>query len=67
MNTINIRNMTAEEIKALNLSFYTLSRWADVVSLVYPTGIVELWARGCYQQWKGILTLDDLGNFVSFE
>lgn len=67
MQTINIRNMTAEEVQALNLSFYTLCKWSDAVMLVDPAAIVSLWARGYYQQWDGILTLDELGNFVSFK
>ena len=67
MQTINIRNMSKEEIKALNLSFYTLASWSQVVHLVYPWAIADLWANGQWQEWKGILTLDDLGNFISFE
>lgn len=59
--------MTAEEIKGLNLSFYTLSKWSDVVALVYPWSIAALWKDGFMQEFKGLLTLDDLGNFVKFE
>lgn len=66
MNTINIRNMTVQQIKDLGLSFYTLACWSDVVRLVTPWSIVNLWANGYGQAWKGELTIDSLGNFVSF-
>lgn len=67
MQVINVRNMTEKEITDLDLSFYTLCKWADCVMLVYPMQIANFWTRGLFQQWKGILTLDDLGNFISFE
>jgi len=67
MSTINVRAMTAQEIKDLGLSMYTLAKWSDVIGLVYPWAIADLWARGYYRQWQGVLTMDALGNFVSFE
>ena len=66
MNTINIRNMTQEQIKGLNLSYHTLCCWSDVVRLVDPRAIAQLWANGYAKEWKGELSLDSLGNFVSF-
>lgn len=67
MPTINVRAMTAQEIKGLGLSMYTLAKWSGVIGLVYPWAIADLWARGYYQHWKGVLKLDTLGNFISFE
>lgn len=67
MQTINIRTMSKAEVEALNLSYYTLCKWSDCVMLVNPASIVSLWAQGYYQQWEGVLTLDELGNFISFK
>ena len=67
MKTIDVRQMTVDEIKGLGLSIYTLSRWAKTIELVYPWAIAALWAKGYCKEWGGVLTLDDLGNFMSFE
>lgn len=60
---------TDAQLKEMNLSFYTLSRLAEVLQCVDP--------RDCFEHrlshhafakhgWRGELTLDKLGNFVSF-
>lgn len=65
--TITVR--TNDELRALNLSFYTLCKLADVLNCVNPTQALEqrlthpAWAD---KGWKGELTLDSLGNFVAF-
>lgn len=67
MNTVIIR--TNAQLRELNLSFYTLSKLADVLQCVNPMLALEnrlthpAWAS---KGWKGELTLDELGNFVSF-
>ena len=60
---------TNDEIKSLNLSFYTLCKLGDVLNCVDPTLCFE--HRMTHQafadkKWVGELTLDQLGNFVSF-
>jgi hypothetical protein len=66
MQTFNLREFTAEQIKN-GFSYYTLCKLADKVKLCYPWAIVELWDKGHYSQFKGILTVDNLGNYISFE
>lgn len=67
MNTITVR--TNAELRNLNLSFYTLCKLAEVLNCVNPHYALEhrlthpAWAS---KGWKGELTLDSLGNFVSF-
>lgn len=67
MKTYTIR--TNADIRALNLSFYTLSRLAYVLECVNPCDCLEhrlTHPAFAHHGWKGELTLDDLGNFVSF-
>ena len=55
---------TVEEFEALHLSFYALSCLSRATSYVYPhKALPAAIERGLY---KGQLTLDRLGNFVSF-
>ena len=60
---------TNAELDSMDLSFYTLCKLADVLRCVDPTLCLEhrlthpaFAANG----WRGELTLDSLGNFVSF-
>lgn len=60
---------TNTELKALDLSFYTLAKLADVLNCVDPTQCLEhrlTHPAFADKGWKGELTLDSLGNFVSF-
>jgi len=57
------------QLVAMNLSYYTLCRLADVLCCVNPLHALEsrLTNPGFADMgWKGELTLDNLGNFVSF-
>ena len=61
---------TNEELRNMDLSFYTLSKLANVLNCVDPRQCLE--HRLTHQAfagkgWKGELTLDSLGNFVSFQ
>jgi hypothetical protein len=58
------------ELKALNLSMYSLSRLARILECVDPRDCLEhrlshpaFAARG----WTGELTLDEFGNLLSFK
>lgn len=67
MRTITVK--TDAELKALGLSFYTLSCLARVLSCVDPRDCLEhrlTHPAFAEHNWKGELTLDALGNFVSF-
>lgn len=48
----------------LKLSYYTLCKITDATRIGSIEGLV-LSIEGGW--WKGVLTLDDLGNFISFE
>lgn len=52
------------DVVALNLSFYSLCRLADTVRRVDPRHGMDSALQ--FGDWKGELTLDALGNFVSF-
>lgn len=60
---INVAGLTNAEMNALNLSFYTLCKWADVTHLTDPRFCGDAIKRG---EYRGILTLDAMGNFISF-
>ena len=60
---------TNAQLKALNLSFYSLCKLADELNCVDPTQCLEhrlTHPAFANKGWKGELTLDNLGNFVSF-
>lgn len=60
-NTIQIR--TSADLQSL--SYYTLCRLQETTHYADPiAGLLVAIERGKY---KGILTVDSLGNFVSFE
>lgn len=61
---ITYKVRTVEEFEALHLSFYTLSCLARATSYVYPHKALPAAIEGGL--YKGQLTLDRLGNFVSF-
>jgi len=68
MRTITVK--TNDELKALNLSIYTLSRLARVLNCVNPEDCLEqrlTHPAFAHNGWKGQLTLDNLGNFVGFK
>ena len=57
-------------LKAMDLSFYTLSKLANVLNCVDPQLCLEhrlTHPAFADKGWKGELTLDSLGNFVSFK
>lgn len=61
--TVTVR--TNAELRAMNLSFYTLSKLANVLCCVNPMEALEArLARN--PSLKGELTLDDCGNFLAF-
>lgn len=63
MQTITVR--TNAELQALDLSYYTLCHLADALCCVDPrTCLEQRLARDA--ACKGELTLDALGNFISF-
>lgn len=69
MNTITYTVRTNEELRALNLSYYTLSEMARVLNCVDPRTCLEhrlTHPAFAPMGWKGELTLDELGNFLSF-
>lgn len=60
---------TNEQLHAMDLSFYTLCHLARVLECVDPRMCLEhRLAHPAFadKAWKGELTLDRLGNFVSF-
>lgn len=60
---------TNDELRALNLSIYSLSKLANVLNCVNPTSALEhrlSHPAFAHHGWKGQLTLDSLGNFISF-
>jgi hypothetical protein len=64
MNTMTVR--TNKEISAMNLSYYTLCRLSDAIMVSNPlTALEHFLSRN--PSVKGELTLDSLGNFVSFQ
>lgn len=68
MNTTTTVRTNAE-LAAMNLSFYTLSKLADALNCVDPRQCLEhrlTHPAFAVKGWKGELTLDALGNFVSF-
>lgn len=63
-STVTHQVRTVEDFAALDLSFYTLCRLAEKTHYVYPhIGLPRAIERGDY---KGVLVLDKLGNYVSF-
>jgi hypothetical protein len=61
---------TNKQLREMNLSFYTLSCLSRVLCCVDPQQCLEhrlTHPAFAYQGWKGELTLDALGNFVSFK
>ena len=61
---------TNEELRNMALSFYTLSKLANVLNCVDPRQCLEhrlTHPAFAGKGWKGELTLDSLGNFVSFQ
>jgi hypothetical protein len=61
---------TNAELRALDLSFYSLCKLANVLNCVNPCDCLEhrlTHPAFADKGWKGALTLDHLGNFVSFE
>ncbi len=63
MNTNKtVKVATPEDFKAL--SYYTLCRLQDTTHCNPIAGLPALIARG---EYEGNLTLDSLGNFVSFK
>jgi hypothetical protein len=46
------------------LSYYTQCKLSDFTRLASMEGVANAIQRG---EYKGILTLDSLGNFISFE
>lgn len=63
--TVTHHVRTEADFSALRLSFYTLARLSEETHFVYPhKGLPGAIERG---QYKGELTLDGLGNFISFE
>ena len=61
---------TNQALRDMNLSIYTLSKLARVLSAVDPRTCLEhrlSHPAFAHHGWKGELTLDDLGNFVSFK
>lgn len=68
MNTTH-RVTTNQQLQAMDLSFYTLSKLANVLNCVDPQQCLEhrlTHAAFADKGWKGNLTLDQFGNFVSF-
>ncbi len=68
MNTVTIVKTNAD-LRNMNLSFYTLSKLSDVLNCVNPmTALEHRLTHPAFagKGWKGELTLDNLGNFVSF-
>ena len=68
MNTTTVVR-TNNELRAMHLSIYTLSKLARELNCVDPQTALE--HRLTHQAfadkgWEGKLTLDSLGNFVSF-
>lgn len=62
MQTITMHVRTTEDFAGL--SYYTLCRLADETRVVYPHyALPPAIERG---EYEGTLTLDELGNFVSF-
>lgn len=60
---------TNQQLKDMHLSFYTLSKLANVLNCVDPQLCLEhrlSHPAFAHNGWKGELTLDTLGNFVSF-
>jgi hypothetical protein len=69
MKTTTITVRTNEELRALDLSYYTLTKLADVLRCVNPMECLEhrlTHPAFADKGWKGELTLDQFGNFVSF-
>lgn len=67
MKTITVK--TNEELQSLHLNMYTLSKLANVLNCVDPTTCLEhrlTHVAFASKGWKGEITLDDLGNFISF-
>lgn len=70
MANITYTVRTNDELRALNLSFYTLCKLAEVLNCVDPqTALEHRLSHPAFagKGWQGKLTLDELGNFVSFE
>jgi hypothetical protein len=68
MNTTTTVTTNAA-LKAMNLSFYTLCKLADVLNCVDPQECLEhrlTHPAFADKGWRGDLTLDQFGNFVSF-
>lgn len=60
---------TNQQLRDMNLSFYTLVKLANVLNCVDPQQCLEhrlTHPAFADKGWKGELTLDSLGNFVSF-
>lgn len=67
--TTTIQVRTNAQLRELDLSFYTLCKLANVLSCVNPMECLEhrlTHPAFADKGWKGELTLDALGNFVSF-
>ena len=60
---------TNKDLADLHLSVYSLSKLANVLNCVDPTKCLEhrlTHPAFAHHGWKGELTLDHLGNFISF-